>query len=205
MLFEDSYQTILHPAEGIFRDRGSKFIAFAYPVKNESEVKTCLQDIRKEHSQAAHHCYAYRLTPDPTVFRVNDDHEPSGTAGKPILNAILSKQLSDTLVIVVRYFGGTLLGVPGLINAYRSAADDALSNAEITERFITEKYRLECPWPLLNEAYLLLRQSQAKILSQETNENCVIVFEIRRGIVKDFESRFQLHHPLNQLAKLEHT
>src|SRR4051794_27749102 len=113
MLFDDTYLSVSKAAEGIYRDRGSKFMAFAYPVKNESEIKGWIDKAVKEHPQANHHCYAYRLSPDPTVFRVNDDGEPAGSAGRPILNAIISRQLTDVLVIVVRYFGGTLLGVPG--------------------------------------------------------------------------------------------
>lgn len=203
MLFEDTYRTIAKPGEGLFRDRGSKFIALSFPVNNEAEIKSIVQDVKKQHPQAAHHCYAFRLTPDPTVYRVNDDREPSGSAGKPILNALLSRQITDVLVIVVRYFGGTLLGVPGLIHAYRSAAEDALNGNEIIEKFVTEKFRLVCPWSLLNESYHLLRQNQANIISQETESECVILFEIRKSLVKEFEERFHAHHPLNQQAKLE--
>ena len=120
-LFEDTYQTIEFPAEGIFRDKGSKFIAYAYPFKDEANLKDIIADLKSQHPKARHHCYAYRLSPDRSVFRVNDDGEPSGTAGRPILNVLLSMDVTNILVVVVRYFGGTLLGVPGLINAYKTA------------------------------------------------------------------------------------
>jgi len=125
MLFDDSYRTIEKPAEGVFRDRGSKFIAFAYPINSESELKNILSQLKSEHPKANHHCWAIRLGLDRSVFRINDDGEPSGTAGRPILNTLLSHNLTNVAVIVVRYFGGTLLGVPGLINAYKTATEEA--------------------------------------------------------------------------------
>src|SRR5688572_20447603 len=127
MLFEDTYQTLAGPAEGMFKDRGSRFPSFAYPVRDEKQIREIISGLKKEHFSARHHCYAYRLTTDPTVYRVNDDGEPSNTAGKPILGQLLSNGLTYTLIVVVRYFGGTLLGVSGLINAYRAAAADAIA------------------------------------------------------------------------------
>jgi uncharacterized YigZ family protein len=204
LLFEDTYLTLQNAADGIFRDRGSKFIGFAYPIKSEEEVKQIIQQLKKEHPQANHHCYAYRLTPDPTVYRANDDREPSGSAGRPILNAILSAGLTDILVVVVRYFGGTLLGVPGLINAYREAAAEALKNGKTIEKTINENYCIGCEYPLLNEVYQFLRLAQATITGQETNEKCVIHFEIRKSLALDLESKFQLNHILQTSATLEH-
>ncbi|RZL34499.1 MAG: YigZ family protein, partial [Pedobacter sp.] len=122
MLFDDSYKTINGAAEGIFRDKGSKFIAYAYPIRSEEEIKPLINNLRSEHAKARHFCYAYRLTPDRSVYRINDDGEPSGTAGRPILNCLLSEDLTNIIIVVVRYFGGTLLGVPGLINAYKNAS-----------------------------------------------------------------------------------
>ncbi|MET1055429.1 MAG: YigZ family protein, partial [Pedobacter sp.] len=136
MLFDDTYKTIESRAEGLFKDKGSKFIAFAYPILSESEVKPILLGLRAEHTKANHFCYAYRLSPDRNVYRVNDDGEPSGTAGRPILNTLLSADVTNILIVVVRYFGGTLLGVPGLINAYKSAAAEALGLAEIIEKTV---------------------------------------------------------------------
>src|SRR5690606_29745138 len=113
-LFDDTYRTIASPSTGVFRDRGSKFIAYAYPFRDGGELKERIAALKSEHPKARHHCWAYRLTPDRTIFRVNDDGEPSGTAGRPILNTLLSHDVTNVLVVVVRYFGGTLLGVPGL-------------------------------------------------------------------------------------------
>src|SRR6476620_9908190 len=129
MLFDDTYKTVKTTSEGTFRDKGSKFIAYIFPLQNESEVKVMLTSLRADHPKANHFCWAFRLTPDRSVFRLNDDGEPSGTAGRPILNTLLSYDLTNVLVVVVRYFGGTLLGVPGLINAYKKATVEAISNA----------------------------------------------------------------------------
>src|SRR4051794_20287173 len=134
MLFEDTYLTIEKLVDGLFRDRGSKFLAFAYPINSENDIKPILAQLKAEHPKANHHCWAMRLGIDRSVFRVNDDGEPSGTAGRPILNTLLSKNITNVLVIVVRYFGGTLLGVPGLINAYKTATEEALKLAKITEK-----------------------------------------------------------------------
>ena len=203
MLFDDTYKTIKSPVEGQFRDRGSRFIGLAFPIKKEEDIKSILLEIKKDHPQANHHCYAFRLTPDVSVYRFSDDREPSGSAGRPILNAILSAGLTNVLVVVVRYFGGALLGVPGLIHAYREAASDALKNAETTEQFITEKFVITCSYQLLHEVYLLLRTTGAVITGQETQEKCYIYFEIRKKNAFDFHSRFQQNHLLNTIATLE--
>src|SRR5580700_3591355 len=142
MLFDDTYRTIEKPIEGLFRDRGSKFLAFAYPVNTETELKTALALLKAEHPKANHHCWALRLGIDRSVFRLNDDGEPSGTAGRPILNTLFSRDLTNLVVIVVRYFGGTLLGVPGLINAYKSATEDALKQAIIIEKTVNDIYTI---------------------------------------------------------------
>ena len=131
---KDNYLSIEKRSEGIYKDRGSKFLAFAFPVYQEDEIKDILAELRKEYHDARHHCYAYRLGASKEIYRVNDDGEPSSSAGKPIFGQIQSNDLSNILIVVVRYFGGTLLGVGGLINAYRSAAADALINASIIER-----------------------------------------------------------------------
>lgn len=202
MLFDDTYQSVKNPGEGDFRDRGSKFLAYAYPVKNESEIKVLLEKAVKEHPQANHHCYAYRLTPDASVFRVNDDGEPAGSAGRPILNAVLSKQLTNVLVIVVRYFGGTLLGVPGLIHAYRTVATEALTNAGIVEHIITEEFRIECGFDHSNAVHQLIRQFNAKIISQEYTEPVVFVISVRKTKVNEFEQKFKNHPVLGHQATL---
>ena len=136
ILETDSYRTIESNSEGNFKDRGSKFLAFAFPVQNEEQIKIFIGDLKKRYHDARHHSYAYRIYPENPVYRVNDDGEPSGTAGKPIYGQILSNNLMNILIVVVRYFGGTLLGTSGLINAYRAAALDCIDKARIIERTI---------------------------------------------------------------------
>ena len=157
MHMNDQYRTIQKPAAGIYKEKGSRFMAFAYPVSTEDEVKTILSDLRKEYHDARHVCYAYQLRADAGIFRSNDDGEPSGTAGKPILNQIQAHSLTYTLVAVVRYFGGTLLGTSGLLNAYRSAASDALANASVVVRTVDNHYRLEFPYESMNEVMKIIK------------------------------------------------
>lgn len=202
MLFDDHYITIEEICTAEFKDRGSKFIGIAYPIKEEKDVKEILQKIKKEHSQANHHCYAFRLGPDPTSYRFSDDREPSGSAGKPILGTIQSHQLSDVLVVVVRYFGGTLLGVPGLISAYRGAAQAALENAKTKERTINFKYEIEFPFEITNDVYQFLRSFPTEIKSQEFETPCKIIFEIRKSMAPQLENKIKEHPTLSHLATL---
>ncbi len=157
MMFSDTYRTIENEAKGLFKDRGSRFIAIAIPVTTQEEIKSRLEELRKEYHDARHHCYAWVLSPDRQAWRVNDDGEPSGTAGKPIIGQINSRELTNILVVVVRYFGGTLLGVSGLINAYRSAASDALDNATVTERQLTERWLVTFPYAAMNDVMKVLK------------------------------------------------
>lgn len=182
MLFEDTYRTIATPAEGLFKDRGSKFLAFAYPIESESEVKKLLEPLKKEHFKANHHCYAFRLGQDRTNFRVNDDGEPSGSAGKPILNVLLSKDLTNILVVVVRYFGGTLLGVPGLINAYKSATQEAIANASILEKTVNEVYEISFAYELMNDVMKVVKDFDLKIVSQHFDNECIILLSFRKTL-----------------------
>lgn len=158
MMFSDTYKTIDNEAKGLFKDRGSRFIAIAIPVTTQEEIKIRLEELRKEYHDARHHCYAWVLLPDRQAWRVNDDGEPSGTAGKPIIGQINSRELTNILVVVIRYFGGTLLGVSGLINAYRSAASDALDNATITERHIIERWIVTFPYSSMNDVMKVLKE-----------------------------------------------
>jgi uncharacterized YigZ family protein len=181
MLFDDTYKTIEHPVEGLFKDKGSKFIAFAWPVLSEAQVKPILLRLRAEHTRANHFCYAYRLSPDRNVYRINDDGEPSGTAGRPILNSLLSADLTNILIVVVRYFGGTLLGVPGLINAYKSAAAEAIAIAQITEKTINERYELKFAYLVMNDVMRLIKEEQLNVLEQQFDNECRITFEVRKA------------------------
>ncbi len=191
MLFQDSYKTIEAPAEGIFRDRGSKFIGYAYPIQSEEDIKSIVQNLKAEHPKARHHCWAMRLSPDRSVFRINDDGEPSGTAGRPILNTLLSHDLTQILIVVVRYFGGTLLGVPGLINAYKTAAAEAILAANIIEKTINDRYQLVFGYLQLNEVMKQIKDNQLNIISQEMNNDCELVVEIRQAEVNQLIGQFE--------------
>lgn len=163
----DHYLTINKAGSAEFKDRGSKFIAYAYPVDNAASFKEHLQSLKKEHAKAAHHCFAYRLGINGDSFRVSDDGEPSGTAGKPILGQIDSKKLTDTAVIVVRYFGGSLLGVPGLINAYKTATALALQMIPVIQKQIETIYSLEFDYTRMNDIMHIIKQYNCTILEQE--------------------------------------
>lgn len=191
MLFDDTYFTIDKPSEGLFKDRGSKFIALLIPVKTEQEVKQLISDIRKEYHDACHHCYAFRLGYDKSAYRSSDDGEPSGTAGKPIFGQILSNDLTNILIVVVRYFGGTLLGVPGLINAYRSAAADSIKNAVIVEKTINDVYEISFEYLAMNDVMHILKDNNAEIIKNEFELSCVTVFKIRKTYSNTVYEQFQ--------------
>jgi len=181
MLFDDTYKTLASPSEGLYRDRGSKFLAFGYSVSTTGEISEIIQKLKKEHPGANHHCYAWRLGVNGDSYRANDDGEPSGTAGKPIYNQILSAGITNTLIVVVRYFGGTLLGVSGLINAYRSAAADCLAKANITEKQITEIYRLEFPYDAMNAVMKTLKDYDLHQSKQKFELECELEFAVRKS------------------------
>lgn len=191
MLFSDSFYTIKLPSEGLLRDRGSKFLAYAYPVTTEAEIKDRLQLLKKEHPSASHHCYAWRLGADKLAYRANDDGEPSNTAGKPILSQIQSKDLTNILIVVIRYFGGTLLGVNGLINAYRSAAEDALVKSEIVERFIYFRYKIEFGFDAMSAVMRILKECDTKMVSNSYDTMNTIVFEVKKQHSEKLEERFR--------------
>jgi len=168
------YSTIEKPSIAEFKDRGSKFIAYVYPIADLIEFKEKLAALKKEHPKAVHHCFAYRLGLDGTTYRVSDDGEPSGTAGRPILGQIDSKQLTNMLIIVVRYFGGTLLGVPGLINAYKTAAALALEATSIIQKPVVVNYRLQFDYTQMNDVMKLVKQFDCVVLKLETQLFCLL-------------------------------
>ena len=190
MLFEDTYKTIDKVAEGLFKEKGSKFISIAIPVKNEQEVKEKLAEIKKKFHDARHHCYAYRLGIDKSAYRVNDDGEPSGTAGRPIYGQILSKDLTNILIVVVRYFGGTKLGVSGLINAYKTAAKEALENSVILTKNIYDIYRIEFEYEGMNEVMKIIKEFNLNMLTQIFELNCMVKIEVPIKISKHVFERF---------------
>lgn len=181
MLFDDTYKTISGLSEGVFRDRGSKFIGYAYPLISEDEVKDILSKLRTEHAKARHFCWALRLSPDRSIFRIQDDGEPSGTAGRPILNTLLSADITNVLVVVVRYFGGTLLGVPGLINAYKTAAAEAIQAAAIVEKTLNDIYEIHFDYLLMNDVMKLIKEEKLNVLSQSFDNSCSMKLEIRKS------------------------
>ncbi|MBA4197455.1 MAG: YigZ family protein [Chitinophaga sp.] len=180
------YQTITQIATAEFKDRGSKFIAYTFPVNNKESFKKHLEDLKKEHAKAVHFCFAYRLGLDGYDFRVSDDGEPSGSAGKPILNQIDSKQLTNIAVVVVRYFGGTLLGVPGLINAYKTATALALQVVPIIQKPVEVNYELQFDYTMMNEIMQLVKQYNCSVIKQEIQLFCLMHI----GISKQREEAF---------------
>jgi uncharacterized YigZ family protein len=187
----DSYKTIKSLSEGLFKDKGSKFLAFAYPFENEFEIKKIIEPLRKEHFKAVHFCYAYRIGLDKNNYRVNDDGEPSGSAGRPILNVLLSKEITNILVVVVRYWGGTLLGVPGLINAYKSATEEAIVNSEIIEKTVNDVYQVTFDYVQMNDVMKVVKDFDLKIRNQQFDNQCVIEIEFRQSISSQVIGRFE--------------
>ena len=180
-MFDDTYHTIAGPAEGLYKEKGSKFLAFAFPVHSVEEVKQHLDRLRKEYFDARHHCYAYILGPRKDAYRVNDDGEPSGTGGRPIHGQLLSADLTDTLIVVVRYFGGILLGASGLANAYKAAARDAIGNAEVVEKTIDVIYRLHFEYALMNDVMRMLKELGVQPRNQEFNLDCRMDVSVRQS------------------------
>lgn len=176
----DTYKTITTPAEGIYKEKGSKFLAFAIPVTTVDEVKEVVKNYRKEYYDARHVCYAYMLGAERKDFRANDDGEPSGTAGRPILGQINSRELTNVLVIVVRYFGGILLGTGGLVVAYKEATADALDQAEVIEKTVDETISINFDYILMNDVMRIIKDTNAQILHQTFDNNCSMLLNIRK-------------------------
>ena len=180
-MFEDTYKTIKYPSQGVYKEKGSKFLAFAYPIATEAEAKARLDELRKQYFDARHHCYAYILGADKAAYRINDDGEPSSTAGKPIYGQLLSHDLTNIIIVVVRYFGGIKLGVPGLINAYRTAAKDAIDNAIIIEKNITEVYNLQFTYEQMNSVMKILKDNNLPQCNQKFELECSSDFSVRQA------------------------
>ncbi len=187
MLFSDTYNEITQNAEASLRERGSKFLAYSYIVYNESEVKKHLNELKSKYPDATHHCYAYVIGQGSEAQRANDDGEPSNSAGSPILRAILSKQLTNVLVVVVRYFGGTLLGIPGLIESYGGSAALVLNESGKVEKMMEEQFLMTTDFQHEQEIHRILNQFQVRILNREYNENVIYTIAIRKNQVMQFE------------------
>jgi uncharacterized YigZ family protein len=187
----DEYQTVTSTAESLIKEKGSKFFGYAFPIADEEEVKIYVEELKALHPNARHHCYAFRLGYKGEIFRANDDGEPSGSAGKPILNAILSAELTNTLVVVVRYFGGTLLGVPGLIQAYKESSVLALAEAEKEIRTINTEVRIDYDFPQTNVVMQLVKKLDLRVKEQVFEERSGIILEVRLSLVDEIKKALE--------------
>lgn len=188
---KDTYKTISKPSEAVFKDRSSKFLSFAYPVSSVEAVKEIVDGLRKRYYDATHHCFAYRLGATGAVYRVNDDGEPSGTAGRPILGQMLSAEITDCLIVVVRYFGGTKLGVPGLINAYKESAAAVLEAAQIEERTVDTILETVFSYVSMNDVMRVVKEEQPRIVAQHFDNLCTMTLAIRRSRAAVLESKLE--------------
>jgi uncharacterized YigZ family protein len=181
----DFYTTIAKSGKAEFKDRGSKFIGYVFPIASTEEFKDRLNEVKKEHPKATHHCFAYRLGLDGNTWRVSDDGEPSGSAGRPILGQIDSKILVNTLVVVVRYFGGTLLGVPGLINAYKTAATLALQTTQLVQKPVEKEFIVQFDYTQVNEIMTLIKQYNCRVVRQEMQLFCNMTIAVPRNRIQE--------------------
>lgn len=188
---EDQYFTIAAPSTGFFKDRSSKFFAYAYPVYADEDWQAALEELKKEHFKARHHCFAYRIGLDGNTFRANDDGEPSGSAGRPILGQIDRFNLTNVAVIVVRYFGGTKLGVSGLINAYRESAAEALRQADIIEKFVEDVYAVTFDYSQMNPVMNAVKKLDLFIMKQQFENSGYLEISIKQSEVADTWDKFK--------------
>ena len=188
-IIRDSYKSIPAPAEGLFKDNGSRFISFAFPVETEEEIKDIVAELKKKYHDARHHCYAYRLGYMGDRFRANDDGEPSGSAGRPILGQIDSRGLSDVLVVVVRYFGGIKLGIPGLIRAYKTSTAEALDNAGAVEKVAGKWFRIDFGYGAMNQVMKVLKDMDLRQKDQDFGNECSLKAWVRLSMEDDFKDR----------------
>ncbi|MCC9166008.1 IMPACT family protein [Pontibacter harenae] len=198
---EDTYRTIVSPAEGLYKEKGSKFIALAYPVYSEDEVKEILAELKKQYYDARHHCYAYTLGADKSRFRANDDGEPNHSAGDPILGQIRSADLSNVLVVVIRYFGGTKLGVSGLINAYKTATVDALANATVVEQHETVLLQVHYAYPQMNDVMSLVKEYNLDVREQQFELDCRLTIEVRKQLQQEVSEKLKSLEAVSVLVK----
>ena len=188
---DDAYMTISSPCEGLYKEKGSKFLAFAFPVSTKEQVKPIVDDLRKKHHDARHVCFAYIINPQSPETRANDDGEPSGTAGRPMLGALQSKGVVNVLMVVVRYFGGTKLGTSGLINAYKTASLDALENGEIIERNLEATLSIRFSYFVMNDVMKVMKEENPTVLSQSFDNECAMQLQVRLNDYKKLKSRLE--------------
>ena len=187
----DIFLTIASESTGVYKDKGSKFLAFAYPVSSEDEVKEKVDFLRRKYFDARHHCYAYRLGADGCRYRTNDDGEPPNSAGKPILGQLVARGVTNVLVVVVRYFGGVLLGVGGLVQAYKQATADALAHAEIVTDVVTETWQLTFAYPDMNRVLKVVKDMKLECFGQDFNLNCAMNVKVRKSQAEEIKKRLE--------------
>jgi uncharacterized YigZ family protein len=186
------FKTVISPSSGIYKEKGSKFLSFIFPVTNEQEIREILAKIKKEHHGARHHCYAWRLGPEMDDFRLNDDGEPSGTAGRPIYGQIQSKELTNILIVVVRYFGGILLGTSGLINAYKQASIDALDNANIVEKVVEDLIEVNFDYTAMNDFMHIIKEMDIELVRSDFNIDCSATIAVGKTISESVLEKLKL-------------
>jgi len=190
-MLDDKYLTINEASEGLYKEKGSKFISYAYPIDKEEDIKEHIKKLKKEYYDARHHCYAYMLGSDKKTFRAVDDGEPSSTAGKPILGQILSNNITNILIVVIRYFGGTKLGVGGLINAYKTAAAEAISNTSIIEKTVNDVYDIKFDYLVMNDIMKIIKDENPKQLGHQYDLNCIITISVRQSEIENLIHKFE--------------
>ena len=195
-MFDDTYKEVKNHTTGIYKEKGSKFIAYSYPIYSKKEVKERLEEVKKIEHSARHHCYAYVLYADKSSWRANDDGEPSSTAGKPILGQIQSNDLTNILIIVVRYFGGVKLGVPGLIRSYRTAAAAAISEAKILTKTIKEHYEVGFKYPQMNDVMRLVKEFDLEVINTDFQIECKLIFAVPKSKTDTVVDTFKKNHEL---------
>jgi len=195
-MIEDKYKEIQTHSTGIYKEKGSKFIAYSYPVYSEDQVKEKLEEVRKIEYSARHYCYAYILNTDKSSQRANDDGEPSSTAGKPILGQILSNDLTNILIVVVRYFGGVKLGITGLIRSYKTAAADAIANSTLITKTIKEQYEVSFKYPQMNDVMRLIKEFDLEVVNTDFQIDCKLIFAVPKSKENDILNTFKKKHEL---------
>ncbi len=198
---KDTYLTLSKNSEGFYKEKGSKFLAFALVVRDEDDVKAQLAELKKKYYDARHHCYAYILGKHAEKYRANDDGEPGHSAGDPILGQIKSKGLTDTLIVVIRYFGGTKLGISGLINAYKTAAADAIENNSVRENLVLTKIKIQFEYPVLNKVMKLVKDHELEIVSQNMEMSCEMLLGVRQSLEATIDQKLIALHEINVISR----
>ncbi len=196
MMFEDTYNEIKSPSSGLYKEKGSRFISYIYPVQSLEDVKVKLEEVKKIEHSASHRCYAFVLNPDKSAQKANDDGEPSSTAGKPILGQILSNDLTNTLIVVVRYFGGIKLGVSGLIRSYKTAAAAAINNSEKIIKIIKEYYEISFKYSQMNDIMRIVKEYNLEIINTDFQLECKLIFAVQRSNADLVKSAFNKYHEI---------